>query len=141
MLSILNATSPLWGALVAAALATRAAGRTHDLGGTCCSASPASACWSASTASPSLPGAGIAIAASLAAALCYAVAGNYAKSAREVAPFANAHGSMWAASLLMAPVLLAFPPTVARGDRACVALRRGARRSCAAASPTCCISA
>jgi drug/metabolite transporter (DMT)-like permease len=56
------------------------------------------------------PGAGFAIAASLAAALCYAVASNYTKSARTVEPFANAHGSMWAASLLMAPALLAFPP-------------------------------
>jgi uncharacterized membrane protein len=59
------------------------------------------------------PGAGLAIVASLAAALCYAVASSYAKSAREVAPFANAHGSMWAASLLIAPVLLAFPPVAA----------------------------
>lgn len=54
------------------------------------------------------PGAGIAIAASLAAALCYAVASNYAKTEKTVEPFANAHGSMWAASLLLAPALLAL---------------------------------
>jgi drug/metabolite transporter (DMT)-like permease len=30
-----------------------------------------------------------------------------------VEPFANAHGSMWAASLLLAPALLLFPPAAA----------------------------
>ena len=111
MLSILNATSPLWGALVAAAWQrTPLGGRT--LGGLALGIAGVGLLVGFDRVAL-LPGAGIAIAASLVAALCYAVAGNYAKSAREVPPFANAHGSMWAASLLMAPVLLAFPPTVA----------------------------
>jgi len=108
MLSILNATSPLWAALIAvgrrrAPLDRRAlAGLTLGVAGV--------ALLVGFDRIALQPGAGFAIAASLAAALCYAVASNYTKSARTVEPFANAHGSMWAASLLMAPALLAFPP-------------------------------
>ncbi len=108
MLSILNATSPLWGTLIGAlwqrtpldgrrqaGLALGIAGVTLLVG---------------FDAIALRPGAGLAIAASLAAALSYAVAGSRAKSAREVPPFANAHGSMWAASLLILPALATFPP-------------------------------
>jgi drug/metabolite transporter (DMT)-like permease len=55
------------------------------------------------------PGAGIAVAAALAAALCYSIASLYAKSARTVEPFANAHGTMWAATLFVLPALPFFP--------------------------------
>lgn len=44
------------------------------------------------------------------------MASTYAKSAKAVEPFANAHGSMWAATLLVIPALPFFPspgePTV-----------------------------
>ena len=108
MLSILNATSPLWGALIAAVW-QRAPLGGRTLAGLALGVAGVGLLVGFDRIALQ-PGAGFAIAASLAAALCYAVASNYAKSARTVEPFANAHGSMWAASLLIAPVLLAFPP-------------------------------
>jgi drug/metabolite transporter (DMT)-like permease len=111
MLSILNATSPLWGTLVGALWqrtpldGRRLAGLALGIVGV--------ALLVGFDAISLRPGAGLAIAASLAAALCYGVASNCAKSAREVPPFANAHGSMWAAGLLIAPALAAFPPAAA----------------------------
>ncbi|MDQ2987679.1 MAG: DMT family transporter, partial [Pseudomonadota bacterium] len=59
------------------------------------------------------PGAGLAIGAALAAAISYSVASAYARSARSVEPFANAHGSMWAATLLVIPALPFFPAPAA----------------------------
>ena len=55
------------------------------------------------------PGAGIAIAAVLFASFNYGIASNYAKQAKAVEPFANAHGSMWASTLLVLPALPFFP--------------------------------
>jgi len=57
-------------------------------------------------------GAGLAIAAATLAAFSYSIATTYtkvAKSAQGVEPFANAHGSMWAAALLTIPSLAIFP--------------------------------
>ena len=108
MLSILNATSPLWGALIAAAW-QRAPLGGRTLAGLALGITGVGLLVGFDRIALQ-PRAGIAIAASLTAALCYAVASNYAKTAKTVEPFANAHGSMWAASLLMAPALLAFPP-------------------------------
>ena len=108
MLSILNATSPLWGALIAAAWQRAPLGR-RTLAGLALGIAGVGLLVGFDRIALQ-PGAGIAIAASLMAALCYAVASTYAKTARTVEPFANAHGSMWAASLLMVPALLAFPP-------------------------------
>lgn len=111
LMSILNATSPLWGALIGALWqqapldGRRLAGLTLGIAGV--------GVLVGFDRVALQPGAGLAITASLAAALCYAVASTYAKSAQAVPPFANAHGSMWAASLLIAPALLAFPPATA----------------------------
>lgn len=111
MLSILNATSPLWGALIAAVW-QRAPLGGRTLAGLALGIAGVSLLVGFDRVAL-LPGAGLAIAASLAAALCYAVASNYTKAAKAVEPFANAHGSMWAASLLIVPALLAFPPSAA----------------------------
>jgi drug/metabolite transporter (DMT)-like permease len=108
MLSILNATSPLWGALIAAAW-QRAALGGRTLAGLALGVAGVGLLVGFDRVALQ-PGAGAAIAASLAAALCYAVASNYTKAAKTVEPFANAHGSMWAASILLVPALLAFPP-------------------------------
>ena len=111
MLSILSVTSPLWRALITAVWQrARLGGRT--LAGRALGVAGVALLVGFDRIALQ-PGAVFAIAASLAAALCHAVASNYAKSARTVEPFANAHGSMWAASLLIAPVLLAFPPAAA----------------------------
>lgn len=110
MLSILNATSPLWGALIGAAWQRAPLGR-RTLAGLALGVAGVGLLVGFDRVALQ-PGAGAAIAASLAAALCYAVASNYTKAAKTVEPFANAHGSMWAASLLLLPALLAFPPAV-----------------------------
>jgi drug/metabolite transporter (DMT)-like permease len=58
----------------------------------------------------SLPEGGlIAIAAGLGATFSYGIATHYTKFAPNVESFANAHGSMWAATLVMIPVALATP--------------------------------
>ncbi len=107
LLSILNATAPLWGALIGA-LALRsglpaktASGLVLGLAGV--------ALLTGFDESALRPGAGLAIAAALGAALCYAIASSYAKSVEQVEPFANAHGSMWAATLLVVPLFVAQP--------------------------------
>ncbi|HEX5802320.1 MAG TPA: DMT family transporter [Azospira sp.] len=107
LLSILNATAPLWGALIGALLlrtglsAKTAVGLLLGLAGV--------ALLTGLDESTLRPGALPAVAAALGAALSYAVASSYAKSAAAVEPFANAHGSMWAATLLVAPLLAAQP--------------------------------
>jgi drug/metabolite transporter (DMT)-like permease len=57
-------------------------------------------------------GAALAIAAATLAAFSYSIATTYtkvAKSAQGVEPFANAHGSMWAATVMVIPALFLFP--------------------------------
>jgi drug/metabolite transporter (DMT)-like permease len=108
LMAILNATSPLWGALIAAAwqrvpLTPRIlAGLVLGVAGV--------GLLVGFDAAALRPGAGQAVAACLGAALCYALASNYAKSAPAVEPHANAHGSMWAASLWLLPAVWFFPP-------------------------------
>ena len=107
VLSVLNATAPMWGALIGALWSRQAvSGRTAfglvlGTGGV--------ALLVGFDEVASRPGAGIAIAAALVAALSYSVASTWARTAKSVEPFANAHGSMWAATLLVIPVLPFFP--------------------------------
>ena len=51
----------------------------------------------------------IAIVAALSASFCYAIASHYTKNAPKLAPFDNAHGSMWAASFMVLPLVLFMP--------------------------------
>ncbi len=50
-----------------------------------------------------------AIIAALVAAFSYGIASTYAHSANKVEPFENAHGSMWVATLMIMPFLPFFP--------------------------------
>lgn len=108
LMAILNATSPLWGALIAAAwqgvpLTRRAlAGLALGVAGV--------GLLVGFDAAALRPWADLAVAACLGAAFCYALASNYAKSAPAVEAHANAHGSMWAASLWLLPAAWFFPP-------------------------------
>ena len=107
VLSVLNATAPMWGALIGALWSRQAIPGKKVLGlvlGTC-----GVALLVGFDAVTSRPGAGLAIGAALVAAISYSVASAYAKSARSVDPFANAHGSMWAATILVIPALAFFP--------------------------------
>lgn len=104
LLSILNATAPLWAAVIGAVW-TRTRLAPRSLIGL--SLGIAGVALLAGVATLALPaGGGIAIAAALGAACSYGIATLYAKTATSVEPFANAHGSMWAATLLIAPAMV-----------------------------------
>ncbi len=111
LLSILNATAPIWGAIVsavwlrtpftlksAAGLLLGIAGVTILVGIDGTHMTPATI---------------VAILAGLGAGLFYGIASVYAKQARSVEPFANAHGSLWAACLWIVPAAPFFPPVAA----------------------------
>lgn len=109
LLSILNATAPIWGAIIGALW------MRHKLS--------SKTIWGLGLGVAGVAilvgfdevtlraGAGVAIAAALCAASCYGIASTYAKAAKSVDPFANAHGSMWAAALLIGPAVPFFPAT------------------------------
>jgi drug/metabolite transporter (DMT)-like permease len=111
VLSVLNATAPMWGALITAAWSRQrisgrvAAGLLLGTGGV--------ALLVGFDAATARPGAALAVGAALAAALSYSLASAYARTAKSVEPFANAHGSMWAAALLVLPLVPFFPAPAA----------------------------
>jgi len=107
LLAVLNATTPLWGTLIGAVWTRHMVSAKVMLG------LVLGACGVALLVGfdhvTTKPGAGIAIAAVLFASFNYGIASNYAKQAKTVEPFSNAHGSMWASTLLVLPALLFFP--------------------------------
>jgi len=118
LLSILNATSPIWGAAIMA-IWSGSGLKAREVSGLALGIAGV-ALLVGFDAATLQPGAGPAIAAALGAAACYGIASVYAKSAKTVEPFANAHGSMWAAALLAAGALPFFP-VVARPDAGVIA--------------------
>lgn len=102
-LSILNATTPIWGAVIGAAWSRQPlSGRTVlglGLGVAGVGLIVGFDHWAAQS------GAGIAIVAALLATACYGIATTYTRNATHVDSFSNAHGSMWAASLFIVPAL------------------------------------
>ena len=107
MLSILNATAPIWGAVIVA-LWTRTVLAGKTLAGLLLGIAGVALLVGFDQVALR-PGAPLAIAAALGAAFCYGIASTYARNARSVDAFSNAHGSMWAATLLMLPVVPFFP--------------------------------
>jgi drug/metabolite transporter (DMT)-like permease len=114
LLAVLNATTPLWGTLIGAVWSRTMVSGKVLLGLALGTIGVALLVGFDHVSSK--PGAGIAIAAVLFASFNYGIASNYAKQAKTVEPFANAHGSMWASALLVLPVVPFFPapgaPTV-----------------------------
>ncbi|KQQ33490.1 hypothetical protein ASF61_10445 [Duganella sp. Leaf126] len=114
MMAVLNASTPLWGTLIAAVWSRQPVTPKVAIGlllGACGVALLVGFDHVASQ-----PGAGIAIAAVLCASFMYGVASNYTRNAagaKGVEPFANAHGSMWASALLVLPVVPFFPAPAA----------------------------
>lgn len=107
LLSILNATAPIWGALIGA-LWTRSPLGPKALAGLLLGIAGVGLLAGVETLA--LPAGGaMAVVAALGAACSYGIATTYTKAAAAVEPFANAHGSMWAATLLVAPVLALSP--------------------------------
>jgi drug/metabolite transporter (DMT)-like permease len=107
VLSVLNATAPMWGALLGAAWSRQAIGMRSAIGLVLGTIGVALLVGFDHVAAR--PGAAIAVAAALLAAFSYSVASLYARSAKSVEPFANAHGTMWTSALMVLPVLPLFP--------------------------------
>ena len=103
LLSIINATAPLWGALIGA-LWYRQPLLRRQVAGLCLGITGVSVLVGFDTAAR-LEGATLALLAGLGAAALYGVASVYTQSVAHVAPFDNAHGSMWAATLLLLPLV------------------------------------
>lgn len=110
LMSILNATGPIWGALIAA-LWERTPLRPRVVLGLLLGVAGVGLLLGVEPAAVQA-GAGPAIAATLAATCCYGIASNYARVADTPGPLANAHGSMWAAVLWVVPLLAFMPPPV-----------------------------
>ena len=110
LLSIINATAPLWGALIAAGLGRqeldwrRAVGLALGFVGVGVLVGMDSAVATSAAAIP--------VAAALVATFCYGIASTYAATAPSVGSFANARGSLWASTLMLLPAaFLVTPPT------------------------------
>lgn len=107
LLSILNATAPIWAALIAS-LSRRTLPPPRIAIGLMLGVTGVAVLMSFDAVMLQ-PGASLALVAGLAASLAYGIASTYAKSVRGVDAFANAHGSMWAATILMLPAFPFFP--------------------------------
>jgi len=106
VLAVLNATAPMWGALLGAAWTRQAIGARTVLGLVLGTAGVALLVGFDHATSR----AGLAVGAALLAAFSYSVASQYARTAKSVEPFANAHGTMWTSAVMVLPALLVFPP-------------------------------
>lgn len=122
LLAILNSTAPLFGAVIAALWLRTRITPTVTLG--LLSGMAGVAVLVGAEMGAAGAGTWLAIAAGLVAPACYGLASTYAKVCQaSVTPFANAHGSLWAASLLLLPLALVYPAHTApqSGDWAAVA--------------------
>ncbi|MBP2157519.1 MULTISPECIES: DMT family transporter [Asticcacaulis] len=108
LLSILNSTAPIFG-MVISAVWLRTAFTWKSGAGLALGVLGVAILVGLDTGNLT-PAAGLAVGAGLLAALCYGLASAYAKQARSVDGFSNAHGSLWAAVLFILPVAPAYPP-------------------------------
>ena len=106
-LSILNSTAPIWGALIGAVWTRTPLTRSVLLGlalgvvGVTVLVGKEANLVGADAILPMI--------ASVSAAFCYGISTNYTKVAPKLEAFNNAHGSMWAATLLMLPLAFLIP--------------------------------
>ncbi len=107
LLSVLNATSPIWGAMLGAVwIRTKLPLKTVIGLGLGIAGVAILVGFDAGHLTPT---ALLGVAAGLVAACSYAVAALYSRYAKSVDAFSNAHGSMWAATLVMIPAVPFFP--------------------------------
>ncbi len=120
LMSILNATAPIWGTLLAVIFMRQRPG-LKALAGLLLGIAGVAILVGLDKVSAK-PGAGMAILASLVATFCYGLASVYTRmKVRGIASFDMAHGSMWAATLVLllfllwipAPLAIAISPIVA----------------------------
>lgn len=111
ILAVLNATAPMWGLLIGVVVFRQRVPFKSVLGlalgvvgvGVLVGFDPLLL----------QPGSGLAVAAGAAAACCYGIATHYTKRAKQRQAFDNAHGSMWAAAIWLAPfALMNWPATM-----------------------------
>ncbi len=110
VLSVLNATAPIWGAVLGVMFFRQPLSMKLVFG--LVLGVIGVAVLVGFDAVVSQPNAELAIAAGAGAACCYGLATHYTRRAAAVEPFANAHGSMWAALCWLLPVALLQPPVV-----------------------------
>lgn len=114
MLAILNSTAPLWGLLIGFIWRGKAITRRAIMGLLLGMAGVASLVGLGGLTVQ--PEALWAVVLTASAAICYGIASSYAEYAEKVETYANAHGSLWAATLLIlpfmpfAPMPETFPP-------------------------------
>lgn len=109
MLSILNATAPIWGTLIGVITKQNRLSIASSIG--LILGVSGVALLVGLDGITLQTGAPLAIVAALGAALSYGVASTYARSAVSIPSFDNAHGSMWAATFLVIPLLPFSPPS------------------------------
>jgi len=107
LLSILNSTAPIWGTLLIALRFKQSVSGNKILGLILGIIGVALLLGFDPTVLQ--PGSGVAILSALGAAFCYGIASCYAQGAPSAGSFANAHGSMWTATLFLIPILPFFP--------------------------------
>lgn len=112
LLAVLNATAPLWGALIGWLFFRQTMSWRIALGLLLGVVGVMILVGFDKVATGE--GAIIAIAAAALAACCYGIATWYTRLAKPVPAFLNAHGSMWAAALWLLPVLWFIPMPVAQ---------------------------
>ena len=107
LLSVVNATAPIWGALIGI-LFYRQPMSVKVFCGLVLGVSGVAILVGFD---PVLlqPGALLAVAAAASAACCYGIATHYTRRAKSIEPFANAHGSMWGALCCLLPATVVFP--------------------------------
>ncbi|WP_028116859.1 DMT family transporter [Ferrimonas senticii] len=111
MMSVLNAAAPIFGAIIGACWDRQAPPKTTVLGlllGTLGVAIVVGL--DPITLDGQML---VAVAASLTAAFSYGFASNYTRRSTKLPAFTNAHGSMWAAALMVLPLALLFPSPTA----------------------------
>ena len=108
LMAILNSSSPIFGAIVAAIWLRQPVNRAAAVGLALGFAGVATLAWDGIALNGD--GGWPALAASLGAALSYSIASSYTKRVQaDVDPTDVAHGSMWAAALLVSPFALLIP--------------------------------
>jgi drug/metabolite transporter (DMT)-like permease len=111
MLAILNSTAPLWGLLIGFVWRGKPITRRAIVGLLLGMSGVASLVGLGGLAVQ--PEALFAVILTASAAVCYGIASSYAEYAEKVETYANAHGSLWAATLLLLPFVPFAPmPTV-----------------------------
>lgn len=108
LLSILNATAPIWAMAISAVWQRTRISLKAFLGMLLGVFGVSLLAGMETLALPN--GGALAVAAGLGAAFSYGIATTYSKTAQSVEPYSNALGSMWAATLMLVPFVLQGPP-------------------------------